>query len=181
MKCATRVLRMNRNVPAALAGLLLGIAAISCAADNDLQKEFALLTAKGATHRQVRAYQGAFPGKQLDYLVTMEFPAAAIDSTREREIQDLGWKLCTARDSGWVSVPDNSVKTTPQCAYALNKSFIRGTQLMRITMEYRAKLEKKWHCDPKPDNTRQLVIVSVYNYPNRENMRLDELGLSCPK
>jgi hypothetical protein len=161
--------------------LLLGITAHTRAAGLDISEEFQILTVHGATDRKVRTYPGRTSLKQLDYVVKLAYPKAAIDSTQLEQLGGLGWKGCDTRTKGWDSIPDNRDKANPRCNYVLSKSLIKANTLMRITMEYQRKLTKRWICEDEPDNSRQHVQVAVYSFPDRESMHLEEQGLSCPE
>ncbi|MDH4191229.1 MAG: hypothetical protein OEW21_13625 [Betaproteobacteria bacterium] len=174
-------MHMLRTALTITAVLLLVGAENSRAAESGQPEEFELLTPKNADRRHVDVYPGTTLLKQLYFEVNLEYPNASIGSAIDTRLSANGWRPCAARDSSWVSIPDNSDESNPQCHYVLNKSFIKANDLLLISMRYRAKLAKKWSCAPKPDNSRQLVTVLIYKFPDRASMRLEKQGLSCPE
>ena len=163
------------------AAMLLPLTLVVCAAVGvELPSEFELLTANGAEKRQARKLRG-IDAKQLDYIVKLDYPTAAISPAHYEQLNKRGWTQCAGREKGWTSILNRADKSNPKCVFAQSTYLVKDNNLMFVSMQYRTKPSDKLHCPSKPDNSDQSVVVVIYGHPNRESMKLDELGLSCAK
>jgi|SRR5712664_1529649 len=162
------------------AAVLLLLTLVVCAAVGvELPNEFELLTVNGAENRLVRKLRG-IDAKQLDYIVKLDYPTAAITPAHYEQLKKRGWTQC-AGEKGWTSILNKVDKSNPKCVFAQSTYLVKDNNLMFVSSQYRTKPSDKLHCPSKPDNSDQSVVVVIYGHPNRESMKLDELGLSCAK
>ena len=161
--------------------ILLLVVLVSCAdTTKEFAEEFELLTMRGATNIERQKLDG-YAAMQLNYTVDLDYPKMAIAESEFAQLEKRGWTACVGTRTHWDSHVDNRVKANPHCVHRFGKYFVKQNDLMLISLEYQSKVNEKFRCASKPDNSTQWVIVVVYEHKNRDSMGLDKLRLSCGK
>lgn len=118
---------------------------------------------------------------QINFAVTLVYPALAITDVQNKELLDRGWSTCTGTKNEWDTFVDQS-RTPEKRIYQYTKAWSRNASLLSVTMRYEATSEaggQNSKRQPLTNAQHVLILLDKYTNTKQLNEAQRRLGISC--